>query len=148
MKVALDVSAVPQKVAGAGRYIVEVARRLPSRNVEMTLVTRRNDVDRWRELSPASALAPQVPAGRLARLVTEAVGLGRSQTARRSDVWHGPHYTMPHGGHAATVVTVHDLTFFTNPEWHERSKVEFFRRAIAYSAAHARVLISVSAFTA
>ena len=31
MKVALDVSAVPLKVAGAGRYIVEVARRLPSR---------------------------------------------------------------------------------------------------------------------
>jgi glycosyltransferase involved in cell wall biosynthesis len=55
---------------------------------------------------------------------------------------------MPHVGSAPTVVTVHDLTFFTNPEWHERSKVEFFRRAIKYSAAHARVLLSVSAFTA
>jgi glycosyltransferase involved in cell wall biosynthesis len=46
------------------------------------------------------------------------------------------------------VVTVHDLTFFTNSEWHERSKVAFFRRAIKYSAAHARVLISVSDYTA
>ena len=47
-----------------------------------------------------------------------------------------------------TVVTIHDLTFFTNPEWHERSKVPFFRRAITYAAAHADVLISVSEFTA
>ncbi len=148
MKVALDVSAVPLKVAGAGRYIVEVARRLPSRGVDTTLVARRHDVERWRELSPQGTLAPIVPRGRVARLATEALLLGRSATARASDVWHGPHYTMPHGGRVATVVTVHDLTFFTNPEWHERSKVEFFRRAIRYSAAHARVLISVSAFSA
>jgi glycosyltransferase involved in cell wall biosynthesis len=45
-------------------------------------------------------------------------------------------------------VTIHDLTFFTNPEWHERSKVAFFRRAITYSAEHARVLVSVSDFSA
>lgn len=55
---------------------------------------------------------------------------------------------MPHGGSTPAVVTIHDLTFFTNPEWHERSKVAFFRRAISYSAAHARVLVSVSAFSA
>ena len=148
MKVALDVSAVPFKVAGAGRYIVEVARRLPSRNIDTTLVTRRHDRERWREFSPEAAVAPIVPGGRVARLATEAVLLGRSPTARASDVWHGPHYTMPHAGNTPTVVTVHDLTFFTNPEWHERSKVEFFRRAIKYSAAHARVLISVSSFSA
>ncbi len=148
MKVALDVSAVPLKVAGAGRYIVEIARRLPSREVDTTLVTRRDDAKRWREISPQATLAPLVPAGRVARLATEAVLLGRSSTARSSEVWHGPHYTMPHVGSVPTVVTVHDLTFFTNPEWHERSKVEFFRRAIRYSAAHARVLLSVSAFSA
>jgi glycosyltransferase involved in cell wall biosynthesis len=148
VKVALDVSAVPAKVAGAGRYIVQIARRLPARGVETTLVTRRNDVERWREFSPAAAVAPLVPGGRVARLATEAAVLGRSSTARASDVWHGPHYTMPHGGATPTVVTVHDLTFFTNPEWHERSKVAFFRRAIRYSAEHARVLVSVSAFSA
>jgi glycosyltransferase involved in cell wall biosynthesis len=148
MKVALDVSAVPLKVAGAGRYIVEIARRLPSRSVDTTLVTRHDDAGRWRDLSPEATLAPLVPTGRVARLATEAVLLGRSSTARANDVWHGPHYTMPHVGNVPTVVTVHDLTFFSNPEWHERSKVEFFRRAIKYSAAHARVLLCVSAFSA
>jgi hypothetical protein len=69
VKVALDVSAVPAHLAGAGRYIGELARRLPSLDVETTLVTRRDDADRWRQWSPHSSVAPIVPGARAARLV-------------------------------------------------------------------------------
>jgi glycosyltransferase involved in cell wall biosynthesis len=148
VKVALDVSAVPEHVAGAGRYVVELARRLPEREVATTLITRRNDVDRWTTLSPRADRAALVPSARVARLISEAWLLGRSRTARDNDLWHAPHYTMPHRRVSPCVVTIHDLTFFTNPEWHERSKVAFFRRAIRYSAQHARVLVSVSHYTA
>ena len=148
MKVALDVSAVPDQIAGAGRYVVELAKRLPDSGIETTLVTRRDDAPRWSTWSPASRVEPLVPNSRAARLAVEAWRLGTSDVARRVDVWHAPHYTMPHRGDTPTVVTIHDLTFFTNPEWHERSKVEFFRRAIRYAATHAAVLISVSEFTA
>lgn len=148
MKLALDVSAVPPQVAGAGRYIVELARRLPERGVATTLVTRRDDVERWATWSPRAQRAPLVPNARIARLVSEAYLLGKSVTARQSDLWHAPHYTMPRRRANPCVVTIHDLTFFTNPEWHERSKVAFFRRAINYSTQHARVLICVSAFSA
>ena len=55
---------------------------------------------------------------------------------------------MPRRGTTPTVVTIHDLTFFTDPQWHERSKVVFFRRAISYAASHARVLVSVSDYSA
>jgi len=148
VKVALDVSAVPPKIAGAGRYIAELARRLPDVGVTTTLVTRRADTQRWRDLSPQAHVVGAVPNGRVARLANEAWFVGRTQCARDADLWHGPHYTMPHQGSTPAVVTIHDLTFFTNPEWHERSKVAFFRRAITYSAHHARVLVSVSAFSA
>jgi glycosyltransferase involved in cell wall biosynthesis len=148
VKVALDVSAVPVHLAGAGRYIGELATRLPALGVQSTLVTRRADADRWRRLSPHSSVAAIVPDARALRLLYEAWALGTSVPARGSDVWHAPHYTMPHRGATPTVVTIHDLTFFTNPEWHERSKVAFFKRAITYSARHAKVLISVSDFTA
>ena len=149
MRVALDVSAVPVRVAGAGRYVVELARRLPRRDVATTLVSRRDDVARWRELAPnAATVHGLVPRGRVARLAYEAWVLGATRTARDVDVWHSPHYTMPHRGASPTVVTVHDLTFFTNPEWHERAKVAFFRRAIDYSVRHARVVVCVSEFTA
>jgi len=148
VKVALDVSAVPLRVAGAGRYIVELARRIPPRVQATTLVTRRDDDVRWRSIAPDAHLAPLVPTRRAERLLYEAWRLGRSSVAREADVWHSPHYTMPRRSSAPTVVTIHDLTFFTNPEWHERSKVMFFRRAIAYAATHAQVLVSVSEFTA
>jgi glycosyltransferase involved in cell wall biosynthesis len=81
-------------------------------------------------------------------LIYEAWRMGVSATARGVEVWHAPHYTMPHRTSVPVVVTVHDLTFFTNPEWHERAKVQFFRRAIRYAAAHADVLICVSGLTA
>lgn len=148
MKIALDVSAVPVRLAGAGRYVAELARRLPPAGVETTLVARQGDGLRWASWSPDATIAPIVPEARMSRLLYEAYSLGTSAPARHAEVWHAPHYTMPRRGSTPTVVTIHDLTFFTNPEWHERSKVVFFRRAIAYSARHATVLVSVSDFTA
>jgi len=148
MRVGLDVSAVPAQVAGAGRYVVEIARRLPGLGIDTTLVTRRDDEERWRAWSPDARVVPLVPNSRLRRLAYEAWRMGSSSTVRGVDVWHAPHYTMPHGGVTPTVVTIHDLTFFTNPEWHEGSKVQFFRRAIRYAARHAEVLVCVSELTA
>ena len=148
MKLALDVSAVPPRLAGVGRYIGELARRVPATGVDTTLVTRRDDTLRWHDWSPSTHIASIIPNARPSRLLYEAWLAGQSSTARSVDVWHSPHYTMPHRSKAPTVVTVHDLTFFTNPEWHERSKVPFFRRAIAYSATHADVLMTISEFTA
>ena len=148
MKVGLDVSAVPTHVAGAGRYVVEIARRLPALGIDTTLVARRDDAQRWSTWSPEARVVPLVPTSRLHRLAYEGWRMGSSPTVRGVDVWHAPHYTMPHRTMTPTVVTIHDLTFFTNPEWHERPKVEFFRRAIRYAARHADVLLCVSEMTA
>lgn len=147
MRVALDVSAVPEQLTGAGRYVVELAKRLPGAGVEVTLVARRGDEERWRAWSAADVTGI-VPRGRASRLWYEAWSLGTSAPARAAAVWHGPHYTMPHRGSTPTVVTIHDLTFFTHPHWHEAAKVAYFQRAIRYSAAHARALIAVSDATA
>ncbi len=148
MKLGLDVSAVPTQVAGAGRYVVEIARRLPGLGIDTTLVSRRDDARRWQLWSPDAHVMPVVPTARVSRLAYEAWFIGTSPGVRGLDVWHAPHYTMPHRRTTPTVVTVHDLTFFTNPEWHERAKVGFFRRAIRYAAANAEVLICVSTLTA
>jgi glycosyltransferase involved in cell wall biosynthesis len=148
VRVALDVSAVPVRVAGAGRYVVELARRLGPAGVAASLVARRDDVERWRAWCPDAQVVGLVPRARGPRLAYEALALGTSDVARRADVWHGPHYTMPRRGSTPAVVTIHDLTYFTHPEWHEAAKVAFFTRAIGYAARHARVLISVSETTA
>ena len=61
---------------------------------------------------------------------------------------HGPHYTMPERAAVPKVVTIHDLTFLDHPEWHERSKVVVFRRAIRVAARRADAIICVSEHTA
>lgn len=143
MKVALDVSAIPARPAGAGRYVVELASRLPGTGIETTLVTRRGDDARWRAWSSNASIDASVPNPRPVRLAYEALIAGRRRTPS-VDLWHGPHYTMPHAARRPTVVTICDMTFFTNPEWHERGKVLFFQRAIRYASVHAHALLSIS----
>jgi len=55
---------------------------------------------------------------------------------------------MPLSGRIPTVVTIHDLSFFTHPEWHQPAKVAFFRGAIRVAAARAAALVAVSQATA
>ena len=146
MRLALDVSAVPARPAGAGRYVVELASRVANDECDVTLVTQVGDAVRWHQWSPQARVLDIVPRSRPARLLYEAVALGRTPQIT-ADVWHGPHYTMPRRRTIPTVVTICDLTFFTNPEWHERAKVLFFQRAIRYAATNADALISISETT-
>jgi glycosyltransferase involved in cell wall biosynthesis len=149
----LDVSAIPGRPAGAGRYVIELVRALGSiEDVALTLVSRKGDADRWRRLAPSSRLVDRVWASRPLRVGYEQWLLGPAVT-HLSDpaiaVHHGPHYTFPHGlSGVGTVVTVHDLTFFDHPEWHVRAKVPFFRRAIRRAARDADVIVCVSETTA
>ncbi len=149
MRVLLDVSAVPAQPVGAGVYTIALARGLASRGeVQLHLVTRRDDRERWEKFAPEAELHAVVPHRRAMRLVWEQTSAPRLAASVAPDVWHGPHYTMPFHMQVPAVVTVHDLTFFDHPEWHERSKVAYFRRMIRAAAKRAAVLVCVSEYTA
>lgn len=149
MRVLLDVSAVPARPVGAGMYTVALASGLSERtDVELHLLTRHDDVDRWTTHAPTATLHGSAPARRPVRLAWEQARAPALAERVRPDVWHGPHYTMPLRVAGPCVVTVHDLTFFDHPEWHERSKVVFFRRMIRASARRATLLVCVSEYTA
>jgi glycosyltransferase involved in cell wall biosynthesis len=55
---------------------------------------------------------------------------------------------MPEHTRVPSVVTVHDLSFFEAPEWHQRSKVLLFRRAITVATRRAGALVVPSRATA
>jgi glycosyltransferase involved in cell wall biosynthesis len=144
--ITLDVSAVPARPAGAGRYIVELSRALAARaDVEVTRLSRRHDRERWARDGRVLAAAPD---HRVTRLAWEQVALGRNLERWAPEVHHSPHYTMPERSRVPVVVTVHDCTYFDHPEWHERSKVLLFRRAIRRAARRAAVIVCVSDATA
>lgn len=149
MRLLLDVSAVPARPVGAGVYTLELARELATREaLDVHLVARGDDAARWAEIAPRATLHPVVPRRRPARLVWEQTGATRLAAGTGAELWHGPHYTLPLRLDLPRVVTVHDLTFFDHPEWHERTKVLFFRRMIRASTARADAIVAVSDHTA
>jgi glycosyltransferase involved in cell wall biosynthesis len=148
LRVSLDVSAVPRSPAGAGRYTLELARALGELDeIDLVAVSRRRDAARWRPVAHGSVLAA-APKTRPVRLAWEQLRLPGLLAGARLDVHHSPHYTMPERARVPVVVTIHDLTFFNHPEWHERSKVLVFRRAITVAARRAAAIVCVSATTA
>jgi glycosyltransferase involved in cell wall biosynthesis len=148
VRASLDVSAVPDRPAGGGRYVVELAMALAERDdVELTVVARRGDGARWRRL-PRTGVIERAPVRRPVRLAWEQLALPSIVRGLSVDLHHGPHYTMPERASLPKVVTVHDLTFFEHPEWHQRTKVRFFRRAIRVAAERAQALVCVSRVTA
>lgn len=148
MRLLLDVSAVPARPVGAGVYTVEIVRELSGRGaVDLHLVSRRDDEARWHDLAPGATVHAEVPVPRPARLAWEQTRAPRLARRVGADLWHGPHYTLPLRLGIPSVVTVHDLTFFEHPEWHERSKVAFFRSMIRSSTRHAGAILAVSGHT-
>ncbi|MET0628003.1 MAG: glycosyltransferase family 1 protein [Acidimicrobiia bacterium] len=156
MRVLLDVSAVPSDPRGAGRYVSELARHLvagATPDVEIVLLTRRDDAPRWRALGAdapdvGASVHAAVPGPRPVRLAWEQVAGPRVARRLGIDVWHGPHYTVPLHCEVPRVVTVHDLTLLEHPEWHERPKAFYFGHMIPAAVARAAVSVCVSRHTA
>lgn len=149
MRLLLDVSAIPTRPLGAGTYVVNLVPALAAAGgVDLHLLARRGDHERWEQLAPAAACHPLVPSPRPARLAWEQARAEALARRLGVDVWHGPHYTLPLRLRPPAVLTVHDLTFFDHPEWHERAKVAFFRPMTRAAAARAAVLVAVSPATA
>ena len=148
VRVSLDATAIPARPVGAGRYVLELATALSRRaDVDLAVVARRGDGTRWRAIGHADVVE-RAPALRPVRLGWEQVALPRVLRQLGVDVHHAPHYTMPERSPVPKVVTIHDMTFFDHPEWHERTKAPFFRRAIRVAAERADALVCVSAVTA
>jgi glycosyltransferase involved in cell wall biosynthesis len=134
---------------GAGVYVVNLVRALDAlREADLHLLARRDDGERWAALAPGATCHPAVPPARPARLAWEQARAAGLAARLGIEVWHGPHYTLPLRLRGPAVVTVHDLTFFDHPEWHERSKIVFFRSMTRAAVARADVIVAVSGATA
>ena len=132
VRLLLDVSAVPERPVGAGYYTLNIAAHLARRpDVETHLLCRQGDGARWEALAPEATRARR---GALGTPGAPRVGAGARRPAwpRRSASTCGTARTTRCrcGSSVPAVVTVHDLTFFEHPEWHERGKVAYFRPMI------------------
>src|SRR5271154_6683439 len=90
---------------------------------------------------------PGWPGGRAAWRAGENTGLPVVAQQVDADVIHVPFYSMPLRPGRPTVVTVHDVTFFTEPELYSPVSAMFFKSAIRTAARRAARLIVPSKAT-
>lgn len=130
-RVLVDATAVPADRGGVGRYVDGLVGALDAMGADLALVCQRSDAERYGRLAPSAAVvpAPVAVAHRPARLAWEQTGLPLVAKQVAADVVHAPHYTMPLRSGRPVVVTLHDATFFTDPELHTSIKGTFFRSA-------------------
>lgn len=143
--VSLDLTPIPYEPRGAGRYAIEVTNALAKLDFEekIELILKRRDrrFDDGRNKFILRNIAPEKNYLRvLFQLSVLPKILERSQVA----LYHNLHYMSLRSSKFKQVVTVHDMTFFDHPEWHESIKVHFFKNAIRNSIKRATAIICVS----
>ncbi len=144
-RVLFDATSVPADRGAVGRYVDGLLGALGRRSeVDVVVVCQRNDSERYeRQLPHAQVVpAPAAVSHRPARLAWEQTGLPLLAQQIGAEVLHSPFYTCPLRIGCPVTVTVHDATFFTEPEHYEKSRRTFFRSAIKTSLRRAaRVIV-------
>ncbi len=150
MRVVLDATAIPADRGGVGRYVDELLPALARTGVDLVVVAQARDAALLAEEVPSAevVLAPNRVASRAVRLAWEQTGLPAIARAVRGDVVHSPHYTMPRRCRVPVVVTLHDATFFSDPDLHSPVKARFFRTATRVAVRDAAALVVPSRATA
>jgi glycosyltransferase involved in cell wall biosynthesis len=142
--VLIDATAVPADRGGVGRYVDGLIGGLGRTGLELVVVCQRSDAERFSRLAPTSEVipAPSAISHRPARLAWEQTGLPLIAQQVGAQLIHAPYYTMPLHAPVPVVVTVHDVTFFSEPELHSAVRGGFYRSATKTAARRAaRVIV-------
>ncbi|WP_236795768.1 glycosyltransferase family 1 protein [Amycolatopsis sp. GM8] len=148
--VLIDATAVPADRGGVGRYVDSLTQALDADGALISVVCQPRDVELFARLAPRSRIVPAGPSTvtRTARLAWEQTTLPMLARRLNVQVVHSPHYTMPLASPVASVVTLHDATFFTDTVLHSSVKARFFRTWTATALRRATACVVPSHATA
>ena len=143
LRVLVDATDVPTDRGALGRYVDGLIGALGSAGTDLAVVCQRADEERYGRLAPGATVVagPAALGHRSARLAWEQSGLPVVAQQVNADVIHMPYYSMPLRPGRPTVVTIHDVTFFTEPEHHSTATAMFYKSAIRSATRRATRLI-------
>lgn len=147
MRVAVDLTALLPQRTGVDRCLLELARHLPAAapDAAFTFLVNAEDADEVRAPAfPNVRVSAWSLRSRAVRLAFQQTGVPLLSYCEEFDVIHSPSFLMPlWRARARHLLTVHDLTFFSHPECHNRlHRSAAFRQAVRLSIRRAH-LISV-----
>jgi len=154
VRVLVDATALPPYRGGVGRYVDELIANLPETGAEVLVACQERDDEQyssivgWKNVHTLPSWAAAPPQ----RLMWEQSGLPRLIARMQPDVVHSPHYTLPLASTGRRrgpkqVVTLHDATFFSDPDLHLGMKARFFSSWTRLSARRADALLVPSQAT-
>ena len=145
-RVLIDATAIPADRGGVGRYLEALVPALVALGVPLVLAAQARDAESFAS-SGADVVPVGLAAGRPARFAWEQAGLPRLARRVAAEVLHSPHYTMQAAARVPVVVTLHDATFFSDPELHSAVKSRFFRAATRFAVRRASGIVVPSRAT-
>jgi len=143
-RVIVDAAAVPADRGALIRYVDGLVSALDRAGADLVVVCQRADAARYARIAPTARIIPGPVSltNRAARLAWEQTGLPLLARQAGADVIHAPYYSIPLRPGMRTVATVHDVTWFTEPDKHSAVKASFFRSATRTAVRHAsRVIV-------
>jgi glycosyltransferase involved in cell wall biosynthesis len=143
LRVLVDATDVPTDRGALGRYVDGLIGALAGTGIELAVACQLADQERYRRLAPdATVTAGPIGLGhRSERLAWEQSSLPLVAEQVGADVIHMPNYSMPLRPGLPTVVTVHDLAFFTDPERYTPISGMSLKSATQFAARQATRLI-------
>jgi glycosyltransferase involved in cell wall biosynthesis len=131
-RVLVDATAVPADRGGLGRYVDGLLGALAKMDADLAVVCQRVDAERYGRLVPAGQIVagPASLTNRTARIAWEQTGLPLIAEHVAAQVIHAPNYSVPMRPGRPVVTTIHDATFFSEPDLYPPTRGAFYRAAI------------------
>lgn len=147
--IAIDARELAGHVTGVGTYVFHLLREwLPRDDVRVSLISHRELSPEVDELPGIARAQRIVRPNRTGGTLWEQLTLPGAANLSKADVLFSPAYTAPLRSSLPSVVTIHDVSFSAHPEWFR--PLERTRRNVITprSARRARVVITISEFSA
>lgn len=140
IRICIDISRLADKpLTGVGKYIKNLVNHLSLVDAQNDYFLSANFFQCFHN-SPKE-VAKELRVGlnfRFVNLTPESVNIS---TFEKFDVVHSPNITSPKFKRAKLVTTVHDLSYFVNPEWHTKGNLEFSIRETRNAVKNAKKIV-------
>ena len=146
MRIAVDGSAIPRQMAGAGVYTYQLVRALAETadSHQLTVFARPGLFDELAAQQPRLQVVHIDQSSRVARLAWEQTRLPSLLRRHKIDLLHSPHHHTPLATRRPRVVTFHDVTFLVLPDRYPTARRLYMATVTRASARVAGVIITPS----